>query len=53
MTLVDTNIVIDVLAADADWYPWSSQKLEEIATSGPTRRWTRSTTSRRRWRIAG
>ncbi len=36
MTLVDTNVVIDVLAKDADWYPWSSQTLEEAATRGPT-----------------
>ncbi len=35
MTLVDTNVVIDVLAEDADWYSWSSQKLEEIAKKGP------------------
>jgi len=36
VTLVDTNVVIDVLAKDADWYPWSSQALEEAATLGPT-----------------
>jgi len=36
VTLVDTSVVIDVLSKDADWYPWSSQKLEVAATHGAT-----------------
>ena len=36
MTLVDTNVVIDVLARDPEWYPWSSRRLEEAAATGPT-----------------
>ena len=36
MTLVDTNVVIDVLARDPRWYSWSTRKLEEAAANGPT-----------------
>jgi predicted nucleic acid-binding protein len=36
VTLVDSNIIIDVLARDPDWYPWSSRRLEVAAASGPT-----------------
>ena len=35
MTLVDTNIVIDVIAGDSAWYPWSSRSLERAAAAGP------------------
>ena len=35
MTLVDTNVVIDVLARDPHWYPRSSQGLEDAAARGP------------------
>lgn len=36
MTLVDTNVVIDILARDPMWYSWSSTCLERAAASGPT-----------------
>jgi predicted nucleic acid-binding protein len=36
VTLVDTNVVIDILARDPRWYSWSSTGLERAAASGPT-----------------
>jgi predicted nucleic acid-binding protein len=36
VTLIDTNVVIDVLMQDPDWYPWSSRSLEAAAAAGPT-----------------
>jgi predicted nucleic acid-binding protein len=29
--LVDSNIIIDILTEDPQWFRWSSQKLEELA----------------------
>lgn len=33
-TLVDANVLIDVLTEDAAWYSWSSDKLSEAADQG-------------------
>lgn len=35
MTLVDTNIIIDVLKADQVWLPWSAQHLMLARQAGP------------------
>lgn len=34
-TLVDSNVVLDVLSVDAQWFDWSAHALEEAADSGP------------------
>ena len=34
MTLVDTNILIDVLMVDSAWYRWSLDALDQRATDG-------------------
>jgi predicted nucleic acid-binding protein len=34
-TLVDSNVILDVLTEDARWYAWSSSALAESAESGP------------------
>ena len=36
MTLVDTNIVADIIGSDRVWYEWSATELEKAAISGPT-----------------
>ena len=35
MTLVDTNVIIDILLADAVWMAWSAEQLEECRNAGP------------------
>jgi len=30
-TLVDSNVILDTLAEDADWFKWSSNALAEVA----------------------
>lgn len=30
-TLVDSNILLDILTQDSNWYTWSSQALAEVA----------------------
>ena len=35
MTLVDTNVLLDVARGDADWVAWSSARLNERAARGP------------------
>lgn len=35
MTLVDTNVIVDVLTANADWFNWSAEQLAECAEAGP------------------
>ncbi len=35
MTLVDTNVIVDVLKADPVWMPWSSQQLMQARRAGP------------------
>lgn len=35
MTLVDTNVLIDVLAKDAVWLAWSIDSLDRCAANGP------------------
>jgi predicted nucleic acid-binding protein len=35
MTLVDTNVLSDVLTNDPTWYAWSAQALRQRATLGP------------------
>lgn len=35
MTLVDTNVIIDVLLGDAAWMTWSAERLEACRNSGP------------------
>ncbi len=35
MTLVDTNVIIDILAADADWQFWSSDAMQRELQRGP------------------
>lgn len=34
-TLVDSNVVLDVLSVDAQWFDWSAHALEDAADSGP------------------
>ena len=35
VTLVDSNVILDVLTEDADWGDWSAAMLAEAARSGP------------------
>ena len=35
MTLVDTNVLIDVLSDDPNWRDWSQDRLEECSDEGP------------------
>ncbi len=35
MTLVDTNILIDILSNDPNWRAWSQTRLEERSSKGP------------------
>ena len=35
MTLVDTNVVVDVLTADPNWMDWSARRLANCSESGP------------------
>ena len=35
MTLVDTNVLIDVLSDDPNWRSWSEDRLEERSDEGP------------------
>ena len=35
MTLVDTNILLDLVTNDADWADWSQRQLEAAAVRGP------------------
>lgn len=35
MTLVDTNVLIDVLSDDPNWRAWSVDRLEEQSGEGP------------------
>lgn len=35
MTLVDTNILLDVVTDDPDWADWSIEQLETAALRGP------------------
>ena len=34
-TLVDTNVLLDLVTNDEQWLPWSGQALEEAADRGP------------------
>ena len=34
-TLVDSNVILDVLTEDADWYEWSASMLAAAANRGP------------------
>lgn len=35
MTLVDTNVLLDLLTDDAVWYDWSLAELDKAQLSGP------------------
>lgn len=35
MTLVDTNVLLDLVTNDPDWSEWSLARLEEAALAGP------------------
>ena len=35
MTLVDTNVILDLVTNDPDWSGWSIAQLEEAALKGP------------------
>lgn len=35
MTLVDSNILLDILTRTPDWWQWSLEKLEDSASNGP------------------
>ena len=35
MTLVDTNVLLDLVTDDAKWSDWSLARLEEAALAGP------------------
>jgi predicted nucleic acid-binding protein len=32
--LVDSNVILDVLTVDPQWYDWSAQQLEDLANQG-------------------
>ena len=34
MTLVDSNVLIDIWSQDADWFDWSSQRYSECMLAG-------------------
>ena len=34
-TLVDSNVILDVLTEDARWYGWSSSAMAQCADAGP------------------
>lgn len=34
MTLIDTNVLLDVLTGDARWLPWSNAQLDAAAVRG-------------------
>lgn len=34
-TLVDANILVDILSEDEEWFDWSASMLEEAAHDGP------------------
>jgi predicted nucleic acid-binding protein len=34
-TLVDSNVILDVLSEDARWYAWSAAALAQAANEGP------------------
>lgn len=34
VTLVDTNVLLDLFKRDPVWMPWSAQKLRELGSSG-------------------
>ncbi len=33
-TLVDANVLLDILTSDPVWLPWSSTQLQQAASSG-------------------
>jgi hypothetical protein len=35
VTLVDTNVLLDVIAADQRWFEWSLRQLAQCAATGP------------------
>jgi predicted nucleic acid-binding protein len=35
MTLVDSNILLDIVTRTPDWWQWSLEKLEDAASNGP------------------
>lgn len=35
MTLVDSNVILDLVTADERWLEWSSSHLEQVADTGP------------------
>ena len=35
MTLVDSNVILDLVTNDPEWADWSTAKLEEAALKGP------------------
>ncbi|MDP2409000.1 MAG: type II toxin-antitoxin system VapC family toxin [Pseudolabrys sp.] len=35
MTLVDTNVIVDVLSPDSEWQTWSVDRLDECRRRGP------------------
>lgn len=35
MTLVDTNVLIDILSTDQDWQSWSATAIEQRSLNGP------------------
>ena len=35
MTLVDTNVLLDLVTDNADWAEWSQRQLEAAAVRGP------------------
>jgi predicted nucleic acid-binding protein len=35
VTLVDTNVLIDILSNDPNWRSWSQARLEECSSRGP------------------
>ncbi|MGH7022501.1 MAG: type II toxin-antitoxin system VapC family toxin [Caulobacteraceae bacterium] len=35
MTLVDSNVLIDILTRDPVWFAWSREKMEAAASAGP------------------
>jgi predicted nucleic acid-binding protein len=35
VTLIDTNVLLDILSNDPNWRPWSIDRMEECSSEGP------------------
>ena len=35
MTLIDSNVLIDIFGKDPDWWRWSLSQMDEVKLNGP------------------